>query len=269
VGLGEDGIEVMMLPDLNSALEFCENELLKIFYASQEARHGSRSTPATNNLDVPISGSVRRKSSASSPSRNQNHQYDHLIASSPRRSHLQEAARQSLNHMDNLSPLDTTTTTTTPRYQNFSEPLRLILQIFSSLSSPDKNEDFWFRAVPFFARQTHAPGTILFRRGELATGFYLIESGLLRAEYDLPQGWLCESIVAGTTCGELPFFSETERTATAVVEREVTVWIMDREGWKKCQEKEPEVARELLKISLKLTSERMSAITGFTLSMAG
>lgn len=270
VGLGEDGIEVMMLPDLNSALEFCENELLKIFYASQEARHASRSTPATHSLDVPLSGSSRRKSSSSSPSRNQNHHYDHLIASSPRRSHLQEAARQSLNHMESLSPANSNTAATAaPRYQNFSEPLRLILQIFSSLSSPDKNEDFWFRAVPFFARQTHAPGTVLFRRGEPATGFYLVESGLLRAEYDLPQGWLCESIVAGTTCGELPFFSETARTATAVVEREAIVWIMDCDGWTKCQEKEPEVARELLKISLKLTSERMSAITGFVLSMAG
>jgi SulP family sulfate permease len=258
VGVGEDGIDVMMLPDLNSALEFCENELLKTFYASQEARV-TRSTPATNNLDVP-GGSIRRKSSVSRSG--QQPPYDHLIASSPRRSHLHEAARQSLNQMES-----THNGQPTVRYQHFAEPLRLMLQIFQDLSS--KNEDFWFRATGYFARQSHSAGTILFRRGEPATGFYLVESGMLRAEYDLPQGWLCESIVAGTTCGELPFFSETSRTATAVVESDCVVWMMDTEGWDKLQREEPDVARELLRISLKLTSERMSAITSFVLTMAG
>jgi SulP family sulfate permease len=142
-----------------------------------------------------------------------------------------------------------------------------MLQIFQGLS--DKNEDFWFRAVKYFMRQEALAGTVLFRRGEPAEAFYLIESGLLRAEYDLPQGWLCESIVAGTTCGELPFFSETTRTATAVVEADCVLWLMDKENWEKLQKEEPDVAQELLRISLKLTSERMNAITSFVLTMAG
>ena len=96
--------------------------------------------------------------------------------------------------------------------------------------------------------------------GEEANGFYLVERGMLRAEYDLPQGWLCESIVAGTTCGELPFFSETDRTATAQVERDCVVWLMDKEGWRKLEKEQPDIAKELLRISLKLTTERMSAI---------
>lgn len=133
----------------------------------------------------------------------------------------------------------------------------------------DKNEDFWFSATRYFKRKEFSSETVLFRRGEQANGFYLVERGIIRSEYDLPQGWLLESIVAGTTCGELPFFSDTDRTATATVEKTCVVWLMDREGWSNLQKDEPEIARELLRISLKLTTERMSAITSYTLALAG
>ncbi|KAK5990826.1 hypothetical protein PT974_09099 [Cladobotryum mycophilum] len=244
VGLGSGKIEVMMLPDLNSALESCENELLKTLYAHQEERNAAK-RPATANLDVPA-GNSSTLSSFDPP------------FNSPRQNHLAEAAYEALN---------TAEVQRRARWQSFNEPLRLMLQIFQGLS--DKNEDFWFPATPYFVRKEFIAGTTLFKRGEPATGFYLIERGILRAEYDLPQGWLCESIVAGTTCGELPFFSETERTATAQVERDCVIWMMDRDAWHKLQKEEPQVAGELLRISLKLTSERMSAITSYILTTAG
>lgn len=244
VGLGNNGIEVMMLPDLNSALESCENELLMMLYARQEELNSTKRT-ATASLDVPDT----KQTSFSS--------FDPPF-NSPRRNHQAEAAQDALTSVVS-QPLS--------RWQSFKEPLRLILLIFQGLS--DKNEDFWFQAIPYFHRREYTAGTTLFRRGEEADGFYLVERGILRAEYDLPQGWLCESIVAGTTCGELPFFSETDRTATAVVERDCVVWLMDREAWRKLQRQDAEIARELLRISLKLTTERLSAITSYTLTMAG
>jgi len=243
VGLGETGVEVRLLSELNSALEYCENELLKTLYANQAVVYSPPTAPSINL-------SVLGQTSSSQPL--------DVLGTSPRRSYLHEAARKSLGKMD----LKQTT-----RWQSFKEPLRLLLQIFDDLS--DKNEDFWFRAVPYFECREHPAGFILFRRGEPANGFYLLESGILRAEYDLPQGWLFESIVAGTTCGELPFFSETNRTATCVVERDCVVWRMDKKSWEKMQRDESEVAQELLRISLKLTSERMSVITSYTLTMAG
>ncbi len=232
IGLSESGAEVTLLPDLNSALEYCENELLKTFYAKQEAARTSR-IPVTASLDVPGRAGTPPSSQASLD----------ILASSPRRLHLHEAAQRSIIHMQD---------TRQQRWQSFKEPLRLMLQIFQDLS--DKNEDFWFRAVPFFQRREYTAGTVLFRYSEPADGFYLVEQGILRAEYDLPQGWLCESIVAGTTCGELPFFSETSRTATATAERDCVAWMMDKESWEQLQKKEPDVAQELLRISLKLTS---------------
>lgn len=244
VGIGSGSIEVLMLPNLNSALESCENELLKTLYTRQEEFNANKRV-ASANLDVP-DGPSSRFSSFDPP------------FNSPRQSHLVEAAHHALNTAEIQRPT---------KWQSFTEPLRLMLQVFQGLS--DKNEDFWFQATSYFKKKEYPAGTCLFRRGESATGFYLLERGILRAEYDLPQGWLCESIVAGTTCGELPFFSETERTATTQVERDCVVWLMDRESWEKLQKEKPEVARELLRISLKLTSERMTAITSYILTMAG
>ncbi|PKS10464.1 hypothetical protein jhhlp_002215 [Lomentospora prolificans] len=248
VGVGRNGIEVTMLPDLNSALESCENELLKTYYASQEARSSASSHHGPSaNLEVPVVpplGGV----SLTGPS----------LSASPRGALLREAAQKALEEADTVRPA---------KWQGFKEPLRLMLQIFQGLS--EKNEDFWFRATPYFTKLEYPAGAVLFRRGEPARGFYLVEQGVLRAEYDLPQGWLCESIVAGTTCGDLPFFSETRRTATVTVELGSTLWFMDADGWAKMQREEPEVAWELQRMALKLTSQHMTLVTSYILTMAG
>lgn len=240
VGVGED--EASVLPDLNSALEACENELLKTLYAQQEAVKAPPAQIGASSLEVPVSDR-----SSGPPEQ---------LASSPRRSRLYEAATRLVDAGK----------TRQSKWQSFREPLRLMLQIFQDLS--DKNEDFWFRASGYFTRKEYRSGDVLYRQGEPATGFYLVESGIIRMEYDLPQGYLCESIVAGTTCGELPFFSETNRTATAVVERDCVVWLIDRHGWDRLQKEESDVAQELLRMAFKLTSERMSVMTSYVLAAA-
>jgi SulP family sulfate permease len=225
-------------------LESCENELLKTLYARQEELNSlERMSP--QHLDVPSA----KASSLSS--------FDPPF-NSPRRNHLAEAAHDALTSVENQRP---------SKWQSFKEPLRLMLQIFQGLS--DQNEAFWFPATLYFTRREYPAGTNIFRCGEQANGFYLVERGIIRAEYHLPQGRLCESILAGTTCGELPFFSETELTATAVVERDCVVWRMDQDQWTKIQKEEPEVGKELLRISLKITSERMGAIASYILTTAG
>ncbi|KAI0540696.1 sulfate transporter family-domain-containing protein [Xylaria digitata] len=237
VGLGSDDIDVKFMPDLNSALESSENEQLKTFYANQEALRVTRPSPSKN-LDVPNNGSVA--------------QAFEFLSQSPRRHHLQEAARNVLTQQEIRR---------TTRWQSISEPLRLMLQVFHNVSK--KNEDFWFRAKPYFSRKEFAAGTVLYHRGEEANGFYLLESGELHAEYETPQGHLSEPIVQGTTCGELPFFSETTRTATVRAVKDCVVWVMDTASWNRLQEEEKDVAQELLRVSLKLTTERMNAMTNY------
>ena len=135
----------------------------------------------------------------------------------------------------------------------------MILQAFQGFT--DKNEDFWFPAVAYFERREYAQGKVLYSRGDEPDGFYLLQSGILRAEYDMAQGNYHESIVAGTTCGELPFFSETNRTSTVGAELDCVAWLLTPEKWTEMQKKEQAVAAELLKVGMKLSAERMNAIT--------
>ncbi|OAA66709.1 sulfate transporter [Niveomyces insectorum RCEF 264] len=255
VGLGEDGIEVAFLPDVNTALELCENELLKTFYASQEAQLGEASESAAATLSAnqrqPLTFRTDTHTGVTGSSLD-------LLASSPRRNHLQAAARELLSTIEGRRQ---------PKWRNFSEPLRLMLQIFEDVS--DKNEDFWFRAVRYFVRREFPAGQVLFRAGTPSEGFYLLEKGVVRAEYALAHGQhYHESIVAGTTCGELPFFSETARTATVYADLDCVTWVLDRDAWQRLQQDDPDVAKELLRISLKLTAERMSTIPSSIMLMA-
>lgn len=172
---------------------------------------------------------------------------------SPRRHHLAQVATTTLSERNPTQRMEHA------RWQDYAQPLQLILQTFSTVS--EKPEDFWYPAVPYFARQEFPAGSVLYHQGDESTGFYLLESGMLKAKYNLPQGKYSELIVAGTTCGELPFFSSTQRTATTYAERDCTTWMLDREQWQAMQEQQPQLAQELLAISLKLTSERMDAIT--------
>ena len=170
--------------------------------------------------------------------------------SSPRKNHLHQTAINTLSEQDH-EPMS--------KWQDHGQPLRLILQAFSTVS--DKPEEFWYRIEPFFSRQEYIAGTVLYRSGDDADAFYLLETGTLKARYEFPQGKYSELIVAGTTCGELPFFSHTERTSTTTAESDCVVWMLNDQKWQDMQSKQPDVAHELLKISLKLTTERMDAIT--------
>lgn len=249
-----DGVQ--LFEDLNSALEYCENELLKAFYLQSDAlaqKNGGDSEhlgqyrrlghSPSNSRPVGTPTVDVRKHASSSFSQE-------TMFSSPRRFQLREVANATLQDENVVSPT---------KWQQHKQPLSLILQTFSNLSI--KDEDFWSRMAPFFERQEYSAGTVLYHRGDRSDGFYLLEVGILKAEYVLPQGQFSELIVAGTTCGELPFFSDTNRTATTTAERHCVAWILNHEKWEDLQKNQPDIAQELLKISLKLTSERMDAVT--------
>ncbi|KAJ5089528.1 hypothetical protein N7532_008212 [Penicillium argentinense] len=254
VGLFEPDSGVPIFEDLNSALEFCENDYLKIFYNRQEALIQTPTGPLTpnddNHLQVPVPVPP-----TSHPSLTDN------IVSSPRGHFLQRAATTTIREHEQETAL-----MAAPAWSAMRQPLPLLLQTFQGLST--ENEDFWFPVCAYFSRQSFPTGTILYHEGDVPRAFYLLESGMLRCEYDLPQGRYFELVVAGRPCGELPFFSDTRRTATVKAEHDCVAWCLSDERWKEMQEKEPRIARELLTVSLKLTTERMDSITSYVLTMA-
>jgi SulP family sulfate permease len=243
VGLFEEASNVQIFADLNVALETCENKLLSALYRQQEHRRTRR----VSHLDMPQHTSQDLSQSYKAE----------FMGSSPRRNHLHHVAQTTLDEDVNHNS----------KWQTFKQPLPLLLQIFADLS--DKNEDFWYRAAPYFSRVTYPQGSVLFSVGDRSDCFYMLEEGMLRADYDLPQGKYSELIVTGRPCGELPFFSETARTASMVAEKDCITWQLNRKNWEAMQEHDPQVAREFLVLSLKLTKERMDAITSHILTTAG
>ncbi|KAI9656812.1 MAG: hypothetical protein M1821_003451 [Bathelium mastoideum] len=243
---GDDaGPPPKVFEDLNTALESCENAMLITFKQRTDLLAQNYATH-TQSMAVPEAGS-----SAAIPTPD-------AVYSSPRQTLLQQAATSTLTATNVVPP---------SKWNNFQQPLPLILQTFQDLSA--HSEDFWFRAVRYFTRKQLPAGTLLYSRGDEPDGFYLLQEGILRAEYDWEQGWYAESIVAGTTCGELPFFAETDRSARVAAEKDCVAWLLTRERWRAMEREQPDVARELLKVGLKLTSERMGAITSYVLVTAG
>ena len=245
VGLFEPVNGVEIFEDLNSALEFCENNYLKVFYSHREALL-KRKTATPTVLEVP-------------GSQNQPLQNEALV-SSPRHRYLQQVATSTIR--ENETAITAPTAWTAMR-----QPLPLLLQTFQGLTS--QKEDFWFPACAYFVRNSYPAGTVLYKEGDTPKAFYLLESGMLRAEYELPQGRYFELIVAGGPCGELPFFSETRRTATVRAEQHCETWSLSAENWRQLREREPAIAQEILTVGMKLTTERMDSITSYVLTTAG
>ncbi|CAA9958745.1 SUL1 Sulfate permease [Pyrenophora teres f. maculata] len=257
--------------DLNTALESCENELLEIFHRHCN-RHSSRqqTTP-------PMSISGAKNISSNEPTATGGSPTSfgasslNPVFSSPRRGARLIAARSTMreNGDDSLSIPDTASHSTNQppsRWRNFAQPLKIILQTFEDVST--KNEDFWQAVAPYFERKEYPAGTVLYSRGDDPDGFYILEKGRLRTEYELDQGNFFEVILPGTTCGELPFFSETDRTGTVAAENDSVAWLLTRERYNELERKEKDVATEMLKVGLKLTKERMDAITSYVLVTA-
>lgn len=233
----EDAVRIYV--DLNSALEACENSLLGAFYTSEDLL--AQDKPSAT-LDVPVETLASLE-----------------MGHSPRANLLQKAATTTLTSHQ-------TKALRAPKHKNFNPPLPLLLQVFQDLT--DKREDFWYRVCPFFVREEIPQGKVLWNEGTEATCFYVLESGMIRSVYDLETGQLVENIASGTVAGELPFFSDTPRTAQLTTTMDCVVWKMDRKSFEKLRQMPGglEIANELQKIALSLTSERLSAILSYGLT---
>ncbi|PSN72900.1 hypothetical protein BS50DRAFT_629004 [Corynespora cassiicola Philippines] len=254
--------------DLNTALEACENELLESFYKHWGTTTKRQVTPP---MSIAASESAANGQNGASPASSLRVNPLDPSFASPRRGARIEAARRTISEEEadfaSIHEPDRQTSTIVPsKWKNFAQPLKIILQTFEESSS--KNEDFWIVLKDYLERKEYPAGTILYSRGDEPDGFYILESGRFKTQYQLDQGQYTEVILPGTTCGELPFFSETDRTGTVEAERDSVAWLLTREQYKRLEADHRDVAAELLKVGLKLTKERMDTITSYVLVTA-
>ncbi|KAF2869972.1 sulfate transporter family-domain-containing protein [Massariosphaeria phaeospora] len=268
----EEAPPPQVFEDLNTALEACENELLEAFYKQcrSTANKGQSTPPKSINptKDLPSSGQDDDASSSSTSFRT--NPLDPNF-SSPRRGAQFLAAATTIREQgadpSSIPEGDRNASLVVPsKWRSFAQPLKIILQTFEDVSA--QNEDFWHAVAPYFERKEYPAGTVLYSRGDEPNGFFILEQGRFRAEYELDQGRFYEIILPGTTCGELPFFSETDRTGTVAAEDASVAWLLTRPRFEELERKEGPAAKEFLKVGLKLTKERMDAITSYILVTA-
>jgi sulfate permease, SulP family len=158
VGIWSDGSEdgVKTFEDLNAALEWCENDLLRVYYEKkalmvQKPRDhlGTFALSSLLTIDVPKTWAVPMGTVQSLPE----------DLGSPRRQILHQAATSAIKEERQTGPA----VASTPSFQHFKQPLPLLMQIFHELS--DKNEDFWFKIAPYFVKENIPVGTILWNQG--------------------------------------------------------------------------------------------------------
>ncbi|KMP04206.1 sulfate transporter family protein [Coccidioides immitis RMSCC 2394] len=250
VGLFEQENEVPVLENLNSALEYCENELLQALHDRKNAMSGiARTEPSSLKP-------IFKPQTSDLPVNSPRNLYLHQLAATTLREESASTAATASSSTPTSKP-----TSTKPQHQ---PPLSLLMHTFQGLTT--QPEAFWAPAAAYFTRAEYLASSILYRMGEQAQHFFLLESGMLRAEYDTPQGNYFELIAAGRPCGELPFFGATRRTATVRAETPCVVWMMGEEGWRRLRERDADVGLEMMRVCLKLTAERMHTITSYVLT---
>lgn len=227
--------------DLATALEYCENMQLRGYYrlrasVASKAQNHLREVP-TSMLTAPKMRHVSSSLSASTVP----------YGVTPRETSLLRAAEFSAT--EDLQSVY--------KRHKLEQPLALIMQIMEGIS--DEPAEFWKYLVPYFQRRHVARGEVLCQTNHSLPGFILVESGILHA--DNRNGWT-ETVLAGTTYGELSFFARANCNATLTVESDAVIWILTVDAFAKLMKspKGEKLTIELLCVAQRLALDRVISI---------
>ncbi|KAF8882992.1 sulfate transporter family-domain-containing protein [Infundibulicybe gibba] len=222
--LGADGVE--LFSTLNDALEWTENAYLRAWLRSQKSE--SLNSP----LDMTLPG--RHDDDIG-------YQQMNSLACSPRLSQIRNAGNMTLANE--------------PRPQLESghtiEPYNTLVKAFSSYGDVNYEE---FRPLETYLQRMSVPaGMVMWTQGEPSDGLYIIQSGVLRAQYRFSEYTpnIEESMVAGTVAGELSALSGLPRNATVIVEHPAVLWKLTLEKLRQLNTDEPELSRTFQQLVLK------------------
>ncbi|KAF5375834.1 hypothetical protein D9615_008236 [Tricholomella constricta] len=222
--LGSDGVELFLT--FNDAMEWTENEYLRVWYVAQKYE--------VNSTAFALPGRPHRDFDS------EEHFLNSLV-SSPRRSYIHDVGNRTIaneNHQVTGS-------------ERPSEPHNTLMKAFGSYGDLDPD---LFRPIERYLKRMSVPeGEVLWKQDDPPDGLYIVESGVLRASYKFAEHLRCveESMVPGTVAGELSALSSLPRNATVVVERAATLWKLSTENLARLEQEEPKLARNFLRLILK------------------
>ena len=270
--------------DLNSALEWCENEFL---YRYKELREKvKRKLEKMNNNNT-------RLSVVRSPGENQPVIYINNggnnggnVANSDVRSNLMSMPintprnHQIFSVAQNIFKNDEQTATSLRSQLQDEDPIMPLLLLAlkpyrSNITSADRNVRgqeiaLWTKLSPYFNKTILGSGSELLHSNNI---FFVVETGILKAMFHLPQGTVYETMSNRTCYGKMIDFNadlnESKQlenpSLTIKTETESVLWIIDNASLQRMRQEDPELYIELTLLIMSIKDKRFKDLLGHAL----
>ncbi|KAF9188183.1 hypothetical protein BGZ50_001481 [Haplosporangium sp. Z 11] len=252
----EDGFDTQNFPGLSEALEYCENCLLESYYRTRESTmelaKRRRLMEVANQDD---------STSVLSPDSEATRFFSEHMQNSPRKSHLFEAAKETLHA--NERPF--------PHPINLQQPVPTLLAAFHD--TRENPTDFFLRLSLYFERRTVLASTILWRQGGAPTdGIYLVQDGTLRSVQEFQDSGMvrrsAEVILPGTITGEMGLFTGNKRSSTVFSETDSILWRLSQDRFQKMVKEDPALAVEFMRVAMSYSAERLNTMAAYAYSLS-
>ncbi|KAJ2378869.1 hypothetical protein IW150_000536 [Coemansia sp. RSA 2607] len=251
---------VQTFATLNAALEWCENVLLQIYYL----HHAALGAPPHHAF---VAAAPQNYTFATPPPPQPDATAD-LLGTSPRYAMIERAAQSAIPP----SPSQPTLSSTSPA-------LPLLLQAFHDLEQDQSVDKILEFVAPHFTRVRLHAGQQLWRAGQMPVGMYVVESGSLRVYVDSKisfpdtesdpdpdsdaEGRVIESILPGTTMGELPLATGKPYSTTVVADVDTVLWELSQRTFEQLCADEPAQMLAFVRLALAYSAQGMKAITAY------
>ncbi len=147
------------------------------------------------------------------------------------------------------------------RHQPREEPIPTLMKTFSGYEN-DLSPDLFVPMLPYFKQIELPDGQVLWRRGDLPDGLYVVAAGVMRATYTWDNtDSISESMVAGTLAGELTGLAGMPRNADVMAEKASVLWKLSNEDWALFKKERPTLAHRFVELVLKGVTDHSTAFS--------
>lgn len=277
---------VELFNDLNSALEWCENEFL---YQYKELRDKAKkkldklnaANASNNRLSLVRSHEANRpltiqidNGSKSSVGKNTelNNQLMSMPINTPRNNQMFSVAQNVFNYDEQTAKSLRT------QLQNENPVLPLLLLalkpyrqniISTEKEVRDREISLWSRLSPYFNKTIMSSGTTLSHDNNI---FFVVETGILKAIFHLPQGAIYETMSNKTCYGKMidPQSGSNDKqldssSLTIETETESVLWIIDSDSLRRMRQEEADLYIELTLLIMSIKDKRFKDLLGHAL----
>ncbi|CCD25875.2 Vsb1p NDAI_0G00990 [Naumovozyma dairenensis CBS 421] len=266
VGLLE-GVE--LFNDLNSALEWCENEFLFKYKTLREKTRQKRKNKIDINLAITNGNPTEERNMHLEIPRN----IMSLPMNTPRNNQMLSVAQNVFRNEEQAAKA------LKQQFKNEPSVLPLLLFVLKQYrprivsndkSIEEKEIKFWSQLCPYLSERFLVAQSTLKHNNNF---FFIVESGILKATFTLPSGTLYETMSNRTCYGKiLGSNNETtvlnEQDLTIKTETDCNLWVIDMDALTRMRAENLELYIELVLLIMSIRDTRFKELLGYTLVSA-